>query len=168
MAEANLSAERLRELFHYDPETGAFTWKVCPSLRVAAGSIAGCLQPTGYIRIKIDGQKVMAHRAAWCYMTGEWPTEIDHRNADRSDNRFSNLRECTRALNSQNRRKASAGSKSGLLGVVESINRSGTARWVARIRVGGKTKYLGSFSSAQLAHDAYVSAKRAIHPFCTL
>ena len=55
MATANLTAQRLRELVHYDPETGAFTWakgrRGC-----GYGKNAGSFDSSdGYWRMRCDG-----------------------------------------------------------------------------------------------------------------
>lgn len=91
----------LLELFDYDKETGFFIRKVNRQ-RGRAGDIAGTLKE-GYIRIIINNERCLAHRLAWMYVYGEWPSgEIDHINRIRSDNRISNLRICTRQQNCNN------------------------------------------------------------------
>jgi hypothetical protein len=73
-----LTVTRLREVLHYDPITGIFTWLV--SLSNHVGKVAGSLDGTGRVRIRVDGREYGAHRLAWLYMTGNWPVnEIDHR-----------------------------------------------------------------------------------------
>lgn len=103
MATANLTAQRLRELLNYDPETGHFKWRVT-RVGCGAGKIAGCVDKgTGYIVIKIDRQLHRAHRLAFLWMVGNWPADtIDHRNLQRSDNRWVNLREATMKQNQEN------------------------------------------------------------------
>jgi hypothetical protein len=50
-------AERLRELLHYDPETGVFTRAV--TRRAArAGEIAGCVASTGHRKFTIDSGRI--------------------------------------------------------------------------------------------------------------
>jgi hypothetical protein len=88
-----LAAERLRERLRYDGGTGVFTRRV-GSGHARAGEIAGSVHSTGYVRIGIDGGKYTAHRLAWLYVHGVWPSDqIDHINRNRSDNRIANLRE---------------------------------------------------------------------------
>ena len=62
---------RLREVLHYDPATGAFTWLKTLSKRRKAGLSAGSLSSAGYILICIDDVRTRAHRLAWLYVTGE-------------------------------------------------------------------------------------------------
>jgi hypothetical protein len=149
-----ITAERLRELLHYDPETGVFTWRL-PRRGVRAGYEAGASRSDGYRRIQVDGRVIYAHRLAWPYMTGEWPdAEIDHINGDPSDNRIVNLRPATRSQNSANGRKPSDNT-SGLKGV--SWHARGR-KWRAQIVVNGKCRHLGLFDCPAAAHAAYLAA----------
>ena len=63
----NLTAEYLRSVLHYDPETGAFTWSVARGNR-RAGVIAGSPHADGYLRIRIMGRPYLVHRLAYLYM----------------------------------------------------------------------------------------------------
>lgn len=160
-----LSAERLRELFHYNPEVGVFIWRVDGGRwgRIKAGTIAGCTDGSGYRVIGVDGRLYRAHRLAWLYVHGQWPVyDIDHRNGDKSDNRLDNLRDATKFLNMQNLRRAKVSNKSsGLLGV----SKNGK-NWMAHIVAHGKAKYLGTHPTPKLAQEAYLAAKRIHHPGC--
>lgn len=161
-----LTAGRLRELLHYDPATGVFTWLVHRQ-RHRAGTVAGSPHSAGYIEIGVCGRSYLAHRLAWLYVHGEWPArDVDHRNGIKTDNRIDNLRDVTKVVNLQNRRGAAAGNVSGLLGVSKSAAKCG--RWFARLQVNGRQKSLGSFDSPEAAHAAYLTAKRQLHEGCTL
>jgi len=158
-----LTAERLRSLLDYDPETGVFTRRV-PLTGWKVGSVAGHICPDGYVRIGIDYVSYLSHRLAWYWVTGSWPLGvIDHFNGNKSDNRFANLRDVTLSVNQQNTRKASKNSSSGFLGV-----NFLKGRWVSRITVNGRYVHIGRFDTAIEAHEAYLDYKRKIHSGCTL
>jgi hypothetical protein len=160
----SLTAARLREVLSYDPDTGIFTWQVNTGPRAKVGAVAGTLDGGGYVRIKVDGRKYGAHRLAWLFVFDVWPeTGVDHRDGVGSNNRIKNLRLATQALNMQNQRKARSNSKCGLLGVSPNGN-----LWKARIVVDGVHEYLGTFTTPELAHAAYLAAKALYHPFQTL
>jgi len=155
-------ADVLRSLLSYDPETGAFTW-ICPQKNQhrKAGAGAGYFCPSaGYIRIKIMDRAYLAHRVAWCWMTGAWPVHtIDHMDGDRLNNRFANLRDVPHAINCQNERRVRDSSTNDYAGVV----RDGS-RWAARIRTGGRLRHIGMFGTQLEAHEAYLAKKRELHP----
>lgn len=146
-----LTAERLRSLLDYDPATGVFLWRVRRGPSALAGSIAGHIIAGGYRLIGVDGTEYYAHRLAWLYVHGAWPTgHIDHQNVTPGDDRISNLREATRSQNLANR-PAQSNNTSGLKGV--SFHK-GAGRWRATIQ----HKYLGLFDTAEEAHAAYRAA----------
>lgn len=156
------TAEEVSAIIEYDPETGLFRWKVHQGGARKAGWFAGS-DEHGYRAISVCGRLQRAHRIAWLLMTGEWPAmSIDHIDGDKSNNRWANLRQVPHALNTHNVRRASKNSSTGVLGVT----RTGSDRkpYVAGIRVEGKRVYLGSFATVEEASEAYLKAKREMHP----
>lgn len=152
----------LKEMLHYNEDTGIFTWRVEPRNATPPniGDIAGCLCKTsGYVLLRIKGKLCRAHRLAFLYMTGCFPiNQIDHINGDRADNRWDNLRDVTNRTNSQNSRKPHIDNKLGALGVNRKKN-----RYQAQISIDGKNKSLGYFQTIEAAKDAYITAKRKHH-----
>jgi hypothetical protein len=135
-----MNQEQLKELLHYDPETGVFTWKESRG-NVKAGQIAGW-ENDGYLKIQINKKSEQLHRLAFLYMTGELPAEqVDHKNQNRSDNRWENLREVSQAENLKNK-TLGANNKSGLLGVCFSKQ---VGKYQAYISVNKKRKHLGFY-----------------------
>lgn len=160
-----ITAEELREILEYSPDTGDFRWKVRLSQGTRVGDIAGAVGTTGYLLIGIRRNRYYGHRLAWLYVHGQWPHgEIDHRDGDRANNRISNLRITDRSVNMQNVTRVDKNSRSGLLGV--HIGKSG--RISSRIMLRRKTINLGNFDSPEDAHEAYLQAKRKIHEGNTL
>ena len=158
-----LTAERARELLAYDPDTGAVRWRIRVGGRAVAGAIVGNVCKTsGYRNIRIDKKPYRLHRVIWLMQKGEWPFQIDHRNRDRSDNHWDNLRETCDALNLQNVEKARKDSTTGLKGVHADARRPG--RFNAIIKRDGQHYWLGTFDTAEEAHVSYLNAKAQLHP----
>lgn len=151
-----ISAERLRQVLRYEPETGLFYWRIRLSNRITVGSIAGFVAKDGdYVQIRIDGRLYLAHCLAWLFMTREWPaTAVDHRDTDKQNNRWGNLRHATKSQNGANARRSRRNS-SGFKGVHYWPKRN---KWCAQISVEGRRKTLGLFATADEAHAAYASA----------
>jgi hypothetical protein len=151
--------ERLKELIHYDPDSGEFTWLVKRGRSAIVGSVAGTINSRGYRQIYIDSKPYLAHRLAWLYMHGCWPdNEIDHINLNRCDNRLCNLRLATRSQNCQNR-KLPSHNTSGVLGVHW---HSEANKWEAKIFKHRKCIYLGLFEDLELA-ELVAAEARAKH-----
>lgn len=153
-----LTHERLLALMTYDPATGYF-WPTAGRFGVRRGRKLGHVEANGYRRIMVDGVRVLAHRLAWFYVTGYWPaSDLDHRNLQRDDNRWDNLREATRAQNCANR--AAGRGRSGLKGAHWNAARN---CWQSYIKVAGRSQFLGRFDTAEEAHAAYVAAAVMVH-----
>ena len=160
----HLSQARLRELLSYEPATGIFRWRVerrgsgYRRGEQPAGSIAGHLDVKGYSRIFIDGYRYKAHRLAWLYMMGVWPVgDIDHKNQNRADNSWENLRVANRAQNRINS-AVSKNNSSGFRGAHTARN-----GWTASIGHRGRRQHLGTFATPEDAQAAYVAAARKLY-----
>jgi len=166
-----ISQEILKELLHYNPETGAFTWRErdikwfsdAPHCRTwntkysgkEAGSEMTTIKGKRYILICVFFKRHRAHRLAWLYMKGSFPDgEIDHINGSGSDNRINNLRDVTTSENNKNVRLRSDNT-SGFTGV-RWFKRDNN--WRARIVVNKKEIHLGYFDSIE---DAIKARKEA-------
>ncbi len=162
---STLTAERVREVLDYDPETGVFTRRTRSGPRVWVGDVAGFKRPDGYMQIKIEARAYLSHRLAWLWVTGEWPVYgIDHIDGVKDNNRIANLREADQSLNAQNLKRARVNNKaSGLLGVTQFGE-----RWQTRVVVKGVIHHLGTYDTAEQAHSVYLGAKRLLHPGCTI
>ena len=155
-----ITQEQLKKLLHYDPDTGVFTWLVSRG-KAAIGKVAGhvCLKNgKAYRFIGIDGELHRAHRLAWLYMTGDWPTyDIDHISGDGVDNRWVNFRDVPMLENSKNQRLRVTNT-TGVTGV--HIDKQ-TTRYRAEICVNSKGLKLGRFEDFFEAVCARKSAELA-------
>ena len=165
-----VTAEELRRLFRYEPETGKFVRLVSMGRRANVGDVAGAKSLRGSWVISVHQKRYYAHRLAWLYMTGSWPShEIDHIDGNPLNNAFANLREATSAENKQNRHGARKDNSHGFMGVyVHARKADGSVQWRARIQTNGRSRCLGLYATPEEAQAAYVAAKRQLHSFNTL
>jgi hypothetical protein len=149
----SITAEDLAKVVSYDQKTGDFT-------RVSTGNVVGEPDRKGYLIFVVTGIAVRAHRAAWLYMTGKWPEgEIDHINGVTSDNRFSNLRECSHQQNNHNQ-PIRKNNTSGVKGVYWN---SAAKKWDARVCLNYKIHNGGLFDSLEEASAAVRSLRERLH-----
>lgn len=116
----------------------------------------------GYLfRHVYRGKTVWLHR----FVMNLPPKEltVDHKNHEKSDNRCENLRICSSTENARNT-VLRTNSKTGYKGVCAINN-----RFYAKINVCGKKIHLGTYDTAERAHEAYrAAAKRYFGEFaCT-
>jgi len=167
------SSEVLRQLLHYECDTGRLFWKergpewFCDNdrhtaeqlARIFNGRNAGRLAFTasdgkGYLQGQVCKYHTFAHRVAWAWVHGDWPGIIDHIDGDGTNNRLSNLRAVSSKQNARNSAKPSSNT-SGHVGVRW---RDRIKRWEVNIGCDGRQRYVGSYGCITAA---VVARKRA-------
>lgn len=155
---STITAEVLRAIVTYEPDTGVFRWNIRPGQSVHAGQIACNRRADGYLAMQYQNRLYKAHRLAWLYMTGAWPIEtVDHINRDTADNRWDNLRLASRAQQTANRKTRS---KTGFKGVAFCPQKGAKPYRAVFYHRAGQREHLGYFASAADAAAAY--AQRAL------
>ena len=166
MAKDSLTAERVRERFNYDAESGIVTWRT-NRRKNRVGAVVGT--ETGfYLKVKLDGKLYPLHRLIWLFVYGSDPRgQIDHIDGNSTHNAISNLRDVTPSVNRQNQRRPNSNNKSGFLGVTWHVR---DKRWIANLRKPGTTSAteIGRFNTPEEASAAYIAAKRKFHEGCTI
>lgn len=163
--EATLTADQLRTVLGYDPGTGFFTWLVGSVNKVRAGAKAGYRQPDGQRVIRIRTISYVAHRLAWLYVTGEWPKNlVDHRNMDRDDNRWENLRSATKGQNGANRgpQANNAHGHKGVYLVPKYYVSTGEDAWKASTMINGKHNHIGYYRTIEEAIAAHAEKSKEL------
>lgn len=158
MLNDHIIVEWAQQLFAYDPETGVVVWKVDRGNRgrIKAGTRAGSKCTTGYREIRVNRRPVMEHRVAWFLYHGFLPPcQLDHINRVRDDNRICNLRLALENAHHNNQNRAvGKNSSSGVKGVMWYPCRN---KWIVRIKVKGRSIYIGLFEK----FDDAVAARKA-------
>lgn len=150
---SELTQAKVRELFDY--HNGMLLWKVKPLNRIRIGDWAGSLnRSNGYRIITINGKSYQEARIVFLWHHGYLPTQIDHINRIRDDNRIENLREAIQNQNQWNRSKNKS-SSSKYKGVYFNRNES---KWQTQITKDRKMIYLGKFETEKEAALAYNQA----------
>ena len=143
---SEISQEVLHEALDYNKETGLFTWKMDRPLshfkntharNTYMGRFAGKLagypskyskKDLYYLQIRIKGKLFLAHRLAWFYVNGVWPSKLlDHEDGNGLNNKWSNLREATSTSNGRNC-SLSVNNSSGVNGVYWN---KANSKWIA-------------------------------------
>lgn len=156
-----LTQKRLKEILHYDPETGVFTWLVDRGNNAVKGLTAGYLDQRGYIYIGISGKLYRAHRLAWLYMEGFFPRNIgiDHEDQIKHHNWWSNLRLASQQCNMRN-----CGNPKNNTSCVKGVCwDKWSQKWRARVRVLGKQIYLGLYKSFDNAVCARLAGEQCLN-----
>ena len=136
----DLTAEELRAAVIYSRATGSF-WDA------NSGREIGNNRSGMYAKIYVRGRSYLAHRLAWLYVHGEWPSkQIDHIDGNPRNNEINNLREVDDIENHQNT----------LCRGYRFDARYGTYR--AQIKVRKQWTDLGSYRTAEEARAAYEAA----------
>lgn len=166
MSKPLITQQRLKELLSYNEETGEFCWIEKPKNQYKDRDFAGWVRKDGYKSIMINGKSYFSHRLALLYVYGYMPVmHVDHIDGNPLNNAIANLREVGRTLNMQNQKRAQ---KSNILGILGVRKAPGTCKFISRIQVNKKPIFLGSFDTAEAAHEAYLNAKRNLHLSCTI
>ena len=144
--------EKVKSDIGYDPDTGLIFWKTPGRARTVGKSpYINNHHSSGYLsfQIYVEGKprRVYVHRAAFAIVEGRWPTEVDHIDRDPSNNRWDNLRECTRTENHLNHGLR----KDNVSGVV-GVKPARYGKW----RVAYKQKHHGTYDT--IAEAAKVRA----------
>lgn len=139
-----LTQKELKNLLHYDPTSGLFTWINGGKGTRGKGRMAGRINSNGYLCIVINGKEYRSGRLAFLYMAGYSPEhDVDHKDRNRANDKWSNLRHVSRQCNNRNC-TISPLNTSGIKGIGWYKNKN---KWEVRIGINGKRKCLGYFDS---------------------
>lgn len=156
-----MKQEELKYWLWYHPETGLFRWRYGSHNRmVKPWDVAGRLDNKGYVNITLRGTTYKAHRLAWLYMTGKFPESlIDHKNQNKADNSWGNLRQADQRQNQWNT-AIRIDNKSGVKGVHFCKT---WKRWIASVRVNGVRHQVGRFATLEEAKTAVIEFRSKHH-----
>lgn len=169
MAKAKLPCPTvLRLLLRYEPETGKLFWRRrtrawfrsdgdAARWNTRFADAEGFTAKSGgrYYTGTFLGRDVLAHRAAWAIVHGEWPEVIDHLDGDKTNNRISNLRSVSLLENNRNLPKK-RDNTSGHTGVRWCRF---AEKWVMQIRCGNRDRVSRTFETKAEAIEEYARWK---------
>lgn len=152
---------RMKDFLQYNHETGVFTWKRVTSKRVKVGQEAGRINNAGHIGIGFEGSRWQAHRLAVAFIEGSLSgeLEIDHKDQNKINNRYMNLRKATKQQNSCNR-GSPRNNTSGVKGMSFNIN---AGKWEGYVHFNSKKYYLGLFTLEEDCKEAIQLKRKELH-----
>lgn len=168
-----MTPEYLNECFTWDYD-GNLTWKERPRSHFAsdgkhkefitkyANKPAGSISKGGYRNINLKSKTIGAHRILYMlYHNTTIPDglQVDHEDENKRNNTFKNLRLATQEQNCCNT-SISKNNTSGYKGVCFDIQCN---KFRSYIKIGTIRKHLGTFNTAEEAHDAYKAASVKYH-----
>ena len=146
-----IDQKKALELFKY--VDGDLFWKTKRSFGINAGDKAGSFDPSGYIKIGIDGKTYYAHRIIFLMHNGYLPKYIDHIDGVEFNNKIENLRATSKAQNQYNSNMMT----NNTTGVKNVYRDSRSDRWFVKFVINGKQKFFGYFlhfdEAAKVADD---------------
>lgn len=163
-----LTKAQALELFDY--RDGALYWKERPRSHFKsdlawkqwnpkhAGKQAGCYS-NSHATVAINKRHHPIARVIFVMHHGYLPEIVDHADCNPKNNDISNLRAATKADNQRNAGMY-AHNTSGYKGVVWS---KAAKKWLARIKIMGKSKHLGCFESKEDAADFVQLARETVY-----
>lgn len=153
----DITLKQIKERLDYNPITGILTWKsVIRYSNRRIGQQAGSINVHGYRQIALLGKTRKATNLIWYMQTGVCPTkEIDHKNRIKSDDRWENLREVTRAQN-----QANIGIRINNTSGYKGIHYCGNNKWRATLQYNKKKVHIGYFDNKKTAARHYRKAAK--------
>lgn len=165
------SAEMLRALLSYEQDTGLLFWKKRDVSMFKDGAQSAqwrcdrwnsrfegkraftAKKSDNYYHSSIGGKWMSAHRVIWKMVKGEDPDIIDHIDGNRENNRISNLRSVSMALNLKNSAR-----RPSLTNPYTGVSKMGK-RWQAYVHLSGKKISLGCHDTPEAAWEARKNAE---------
>ena len=159
----NITHARVRQVFDYNPSTGYVIWKIKPKHRagiIEVGDRAGYSHWKGYRWITLDNKGYAEHRLIWFWVTGKWPpNQIDHKDGNKANNKWDNLRLATNGQNQANTRLRKTNT-TGYKGVTYNKKQK---VYIAQVCINGKVTYLGSFTTPEEAYAKRCQVTQELH-----
>lgn len=151
---------RVRPRGHFGSDRARNAWNAKNAGAIAGSEFTG-RKGKSYYRVKIGGIYYFAHRIIYALTHGIDPAdrEIDHIDGSGLSNDPLNLRLATKSENQMNR-GVQRNNTSGRKGVTwHNLSR----KWMAQIKLNGRNKHLGLFTSIDEAAAAYDLAARQLY-----
>jgi len=155
------SQSELLSLFDY--RDGVLYWKTSGRKRIKNQRAGHLDLLSGYDYVRVNNKLLRVHRLIWCMFYGYEPSEIDHINRNKADNRIENLREVSRSENNYNH-PLRIDNTSGVRGV--SWNKIKN-KWRVYINVKKQRLELGYFNDFELACLVAEEARDRYHKVST-